>query len=338
MELTGFIHQSISYMSSWALRFVAELGIANHIKAYGGPMPLHELARSIPIPPEKDLTLESLMGLLVHQRVFAKCEGGYLLTPISEIMLNEGSNMGAYVRFATELSPEQLLFTSKWFKETSKSTVFQLAHNGKQAWEVMKEKPELGNLANEAMSSHSKEFVRILVARYPEIFERINNLVDVGGGTGSTVKIIADSFPDLRCTVLDLPHVIDNALNNDSISVVGGDMFDKIPPGDAILLKTVLHDWSDEDCVRILKKCKEAIDSTINNGKVIVVEMVLDAETDDSKETETKLIYNLCLLFFLGSKERTKKQWHDLILCAGYSDYKIYPARMPLYSVFELYP
>ncbi|KAJ4806340.1 O-methyltransferase family protein [Rhynchospora pubera] len=338
MELTSFIHQSISYMSSWALRFVAELEIANHIKAYGGPMPLHELARSIPIPPEKDLTLDSLMKLLVHQRVFAKCEGGYLLTPISEMMLSGGANMGAFVRFATEPSPEQLLFTSKWFKDTGKSTVFELAHNGKQAWEVMKEKPELGNLFNDAMASHSREFVKILVARYPEIFEGINNLVDVGGGTGSTVKIIADSFPDLRCTVFDLPHVIDNSLNNDSISVVGGDMFDKIPPADAILLKTILHDWSDEDCVRILKKCKKAIDSTLNNGKVIIVEMILDVETDAPKETETKLIYNLSLLFFFGSNERTKKEWHDLILRAGYSDYKIYPARMPLYSVIELYP
>ncbi|KAJ3691215.1 hypothetical protein LUZ61_020379 [Rhynchospora tenuis] len=338
MELTSFIHLSVSFMSSWALRHVADLEIVNHIKAYGGPMPLHELARSIPIPPEKDFALDSLMEFLVHQRVFAKCEGGYLLTPISELMLNEGANMGAFVCLATESAPQHLFFTSKWFKDTGKSTVFQLAHNGKQPWEVQKEKPELGNLFNDAMASHSKESVRIIVATYPEIFDGINNLVDVGGGTGSTVKIIADSFPDLRCTVFDLPHVVDNSLNNDSISVVGGDMFDKIPPADAILLKTVLHDWSDEDCVRILKKCKEAIDSTINNGKVIVVEIVLDAETDDSKETETKLIYNLCLMFQFGGKERTKKEWHDLILGAGYSDYKIYPARMPLYSVIELYP
>ncbi|KAJ1692663.1 hypothetical protein LUZ63_009361 [Rhynchospora breviuscula] len=182
------------------------------------------------------------------------------------------------------------------------------------------------------MASHSKEFVRILVARYPEIFEGINNLVDVGGGTGNTVKIIADSYPDLRLT-------FDNTLNNDSISVVGGDMFDKIPPADAILLKTILHDWSDEDCVQILKKCKEAIESTTNNGKVIVVDMVLDAEIhDDSKEIETKLIFNLSMMSIFGGKERTKKEWHGLILGAGYSDYKIYPARMPLYSVIELYP
>ncbi|KAJ4775308.1 hypothetical protein LUZ62_060819 [Rhynchospora pubera] len=189
------------------------------------------------------------------------------------------------------------------------------------------------------MASHSKESVRILVARYAEIFDGINNLVDVGGGTGSTIKIIVDSFPDLRCTVFDLPHVVDNSLNNDSISVIGGDMFDKIPPADAILLKTILHDWSDEACVQILKKCKEAIESTTNNGKVIVVDMVLDAEIDnDSKETETKLIYNLSMMSLFGGKERTKKEWHGLILGAGYSDYKIYPARMPLYSVIELYP
>ncbi|KAJ4775307.1 O-methyltransferase family protein [Rhynchospora pubera] len=140
-------------------------------------------------------------------------------------------------------------------------------------------------------------------------------------------------------TVFDLPHVVDNSLNNDSISVIGGDMFEQIPPAHAILLKTILHDWSDEACVQILKKCKEAIESTTNNGKVIVVDMVLDADIDnDTKETETKLIYNLSMMFLFGGKERTEKEWHGLILGAGYSDYKIYPARMPLYSVIELYP
>ncbi|KAJ3690476.1 hypothetical protein LUZ61_019640 [Rhynchospora tenuis] len=188
------------------------------------------------------------------------------------------------------------------------------------------------------MESQSKESVRYLVAGYPEIFDGINNLVDVGGGTGTTVKIIADSFPGLQCTVFDLPHVVENALNNDCFSVIGGDMFVKIPPADAILLKTVLHDWPDEDCVRILKRCKEAIESTKNNGKVIVMDLVLDVETDDSKETETKLLFNFSMMSLAGGKERTKKEWHDLILNAGFSDYKIYPARMPLYSVIELYP
>ncbi|KAJ4758357.1 O-methyltransferase [Rhynchospora pubera] len=301
-------------------------------------MPLHELARSIPIPPEKDMMLDSFMELLVHQRVFAKCEAGYLLTPTSELMLSEGANMGAFVYFVTDTFPEQLFFLGKWFKDTGKGSAFQLAHDGKPIWDVLKEKPELGTLLNKGMESQSKVCVRYLVASYPEIFDGINNLVDVGGGTGTTVKIIADSFPGLQCTVFDLPHVVENALNNGYFNVVGGDMFVKIPPADAILLKTVLHDWLDEDCVRILKRCKEAIASTKNNGKVIVIDLVLDAETHDSIETETKLLSNFSMMSLVGGKERNKKEWHDLILNAGFSDYKIYPARMPLYSVIELYP
>ncbi|KAJ4810796.1 O-methyltransferase [Rhynchospora pubera] len=232
-------------------------------------MPLHELARSIPIPPEKDMMLDSFMELLVHQRVFAKCEAGYLLTPTSELMLSEGANMGAFVYFVTDTFPEQLFFLGKWFKDTGKGSAFQLAHDGKPIWDVLKEKPELGTLLNKGMESKSKVLI----------------------------------------------------------------MFVKIPP-----TYTVLHDWLDEDCVRILKRCKEAIESTKNNGKVIVIDLVIDVETHDSIETETKLLSNFSMMSLVGGKERTKKEWHDLILNAGFSDYKICPARMPLYSVIELYP
>jgi O-methyltransferase domain len=96
-----------------------------------------------------------------------------------------------------------------------------------------------GTLFNEAMASHSKQFVRDLVANYPHIFDGLNSLVDVGGGTGTAVKTIAAAFPSLRCTVFDLPHVTANASKNDSFDVVGGDMFEKIPPADAILLKVI---------------------------------------------------------------------------------------------------
>ncbi|KAK8992066.1 hypothetical protein V6N11_044958 [Hibiscus sabdariffa] len=39
-------------------------------------------------------------------------------------------------------------------------------------------------------------------------FEGLGSLVDVGGGTGTVAKAIADAFPHLNCTVLDLPHVV----------------------------------------------------------------------------------------------------------------------------------
>lgn len=82
--------------------------------------------------------------------------------------------------------------------------------------------------------------MRALVATYPQIVDGLRSLVDVGGGTGTTVEVIAEAFPGLRCTLFDLPHVVAKALKNDSFNVVAGDMFEKIPSADAILLKVSL--------------------------------------------------------------------------------------------------
>lgn len=50
-------------------------------------------------------------------------------------------------------------------------------------------------------------------------------------------------------------------------------MFESIPHADAVLLKFILHDWSDKDCVRILKMCREAIPSREEGGKVIIIDI-----------------------------------------------------------------
>ena len=43
------------------------------------------------------------------------------------------------------------------------------------------------------------------------------------------------------------------------LSSEDGDMFQEIPKADAVFMKWIMHDWSDEDCIRILKQCKKAI-------------------------------------------------------------------------------
>ncbi|KAK9192647.1 hypothetical protein WN944_003340 [Citrus x changshan-huyou] len=85
---------------------------------------------------------------------------------------------------------------------------------------------------------------------------------------GTAAKAIAKAFPKLECTCFDLPHVV-NGLESDLVNLkyVGGDMFKAISPADAVVLKWILHDWNNEECVKILKKCKEAITSDGKKGK-----------------------------------------------------------------------
>ncbi|KAJ3698436.1 hypothetical protein LUZ61_002141 [Rhynchospora tenuis] len=283
--------------------------------------------------------LGRLMALLVHQGVFGKSEDGYQLTPASELLLTDGSNLGAYVRLFTQSqSIKDWDRLSEVFKDNSNYTLFEKKHDGKKAWEILKEIPERGNMFNEAMASQSNLIMRGLVSKCSNIFDGLSSLVDVGGGTGTAVKIIAEAFPGLKCTLFDLPHVVEKALKSDSFDVIGGDMFEKIPPADAMFLKKVLHDWADEDCVRILKRCKEALESSKHGGKVIVVDIVIDFENNDTKATETSLLYDISMMSIHGSKERNKQEWHEIILGAGYSGYKIYPVQLGVNSVIELYP
>ncbi|KAJ4758352.1 O-methyltransferase family protein [Rhynchospora pubera] len=290
-------------------------------------------------PPEKDSMLGRLMTLLVNKGIFVQSEAGYQLTPASELILTEGSNMGANLRFTTYAEVIKIWSRlSEVFMESGERSLFEKAFDGKKFWEFTKEKPEYGKLFDNAMASLSNAVMRGLIASYPHIFDGLNSLVDVGGGTGTAVKFIAGAFPNLKCTVFDLPHVVAKALKSESFDVVGGDMFEKILPADAIFLKNVLHDWNDEDCVQILKRCKEAIESNNNGGKVIVVDIIIGFESNDPKTTETSLLFDITMMGLVGSKERSKQEWHDIIIRSGYSDYKFYPVQLGIYSVIELYP
>jgi isoflavone-7-O-methyltransferase len=104
-----------------------------------------------------------------------------------------------------------------------------------------------------------------------------------------------------------------------------------------VSLQWILHDWTDKDCIRILKKCKEAVTSDDGKrGKVIVIDMVINEKKEDNQLTEIKLLMNVSISC-LNGKERTEKEWKKLFIEAGFQDYKISPCT-ELLSLIEIYP
>ena len=89
-------------------------------------------------------------------------------------------------------------------------------------------------------------------------------IADIGGGNGAALRYILSHFPAPRGLVFDIEDVIDaitpEELLQGRISVQRGSFFDHVPPGaDIYMLSYVLHDWPDEDCVRILQNCRAAM-------------------------------------------------------------------------------
>lgn len=97
-----------------------------------------------------------------------------------------------------------------------------------------------------------------------------------------------------------------------------------------------MHDWNDEECIKILKKCKESLKNKGKDGKVIIIEMVLDNEKENVNESvETQLFFDMLMMIVVAGKERNRSEWINLISSTGFTDYKITPI-LGLRSIIHL--
>ncbi|MED6128782.1 putative O-methyltransferase 3 [Stylosanthes scabra] len=329
-----------NFINSMSLKCAIDLSIPEAIYKYGQPMPLSKLIISLQIHPSKSSFVQRLMKILIHSGFFTTKnvannnddeleEAGYVLTDSSMLLLKDNP-LSVTPFLLAMLDP---VFTkpwhqmSMWFRNDD-ATPFQTEH-GITFFEYFGREPKLNNLYNDAMASDARLVCNLLLDdKYKGVFEGLESLIDVGGGTGTLAKAIAKSFPQMECIVFDQPHVVSGfeLEGTENLKYVGGNMFDAIPPSNAILLKWILHDWNDEECLNILRNCKESI---MNNGgkggKVIIIDMVMK----DDESLQTQLFFDMLMMVLVTGKERNEKEWAKLIFAAGFCDYKITPILGP---------
>ena len=78
----------------------------------------------------------------------------------------------------------------------------------------------------------------------------------------------------------------------------------------------MLHDWDDDDCRRILSTIRAAM----NPGhRLWVVERHLDTDRPADARQELHLM-DLHMLVMFGARERTRRDYEQLLLSCGFSD------------------
>ncbi len=121
----------------------------------------------------------------------------------------------------------------------------------------------------------------------------------------------------------DLPEVVGEAEPPDGLKgrcrFAPGNFFEQWPlRSDAVVLARVLHDWPDDDAVRILARAREAMPT---GGTLYVIEIVLDGDTD------TGGLLDLNMLIVAGGAERTEEQFGGLLDNAGFELTEVIPTR-----------
>ncbi|KAL2466565.1 O-methyltransferase family protein [Abeliophyllum distichum] len=334
-----------NYINSMSLKCAIQLGIPDIIHKHSKPMTLPELVDILPINKAKAHCVYRLMRILIHSGFFIEEKiseneekKGYWLTPASRLLL-KGEPFSMAPLLLVVLDPiltEPWHHVSEWFKDDH-PTPFSTLH-GRSLWGYASHDPELNLLFNNAMANDSRLMTSVVIRDCKHVFEGLNSIVDVAGGTGTVAKSIAEMYPNLKCTVLDLPHVVAGLKGTKNLSYVGGDMFESIPPADAILLKWILHDWSDEECVKILKKCKEVIPSKAKGGKVIIIDMIVDNNKKEVDEIiKSQLFFDMLMMVVVGGIERDEREWTKLFKDAGFTHYKTIH-KLGARSLIEVYP
>ncbi|KAI9075759.1 hypothetical protein K1719_042245 [Acacia pycnantha] len=273
--------------------------------------------------------LHRIMRFLTRRNIFKQVsytthdgEPAYANTPLSCLLIkkSEGS-MAALVML--ESSPVML---APWHNLSARvrdngTSSFEKAH-GKDVWGYAQENAEHSELINEAMACDARRGMREIVEHCREAFEGVGSVVDVGGGNGTAMRVLATACPWLRCINFDVSHVVSAAPKIDGVEHVGGDMFVSVPKADAAFLMWVLHDWGDEECIGILKRCREAVGE---KGRLIIAEAVIE-EGQGTKNEEGKKLKDVGLMLDMVmmahtniGKERTEREWEYVIKEAGFT-------------------
>ncbi|VAH94369.1 unnamed protein product [Triticum turgidum subsp. durum] len=333
---------SLYYMTSMAFQCAVKLGVPTTIHSLGGAASLPDLVAALSLPPAKLPYLRRIMRLLATSGVFAADNAAdvvtYRLTPVSWLLLDSVAvdghpNQTPIVLAATSRHCiEAAMGLSDWFQKDVVASPFEDLHGVTLFDGSMAEQdPEIDAVFNDALASHDNSgFLTVLRECGGALFQGLESLTDCCGGDGTTARAVVEAFPQIKCTVLDLPKVIDNVPADGVVNYVAGDMFKSVPPA-----QLVLHHWSDEDCVKILAQCKKAIPSREEGGKVIVIDIVVDSSSGPTHEAE--LLMDVAMMVMTNGRQRDETDWSEIFTKAGFSDYKLLK-KLGARGVFDVYP
>lgn len=135
-----------------------------------------------------------------------------------------------------------------------------------------------------------------------------------------------------RLVLQDQEHVLEGATNlPSSIRIMPHDFFTEQPVqgARAYYLHSILHDWNDEEAIRILKALKPAMDRA--SSKVLLHEIIIPP-TNASMNVTT---FDFIMMTLGSAKERTEEEWHGLIARAGLEVVKIWRSEAVVEGIIE---
>jgi orsellinic acid C2-O-methyltransferase len=180
--------------------------------------------------------------------------------------------------------------------------------------------PERAAMFDTYMAELTRRWIGAILTTHD--FSQTRRIVDIGGGNGVLLSAILAAFPQAEGLVFDTAAGITGAAQRlekagvlQRCRIVAGDFFDAVPQdADTYILKSVLHDWSDDESIAIVKNCHRAMgpDSTL-----AVIERALPERILPDDAHREIVMMDIHMMVATGGRERTVSQYNELLAAAG---------------------
>lgn len=304
VELLNLI---MAYSISTSVRAAAQLGLADHLR--NGSKTIDELAR---LTHTQGIQLQRILRVLCANRVFREQPvDTYQLDELGKQMLSDSP---------TRLKDAALMLTDAAFlhcagdlaKAAAGTPIFRerFGHSFFEHWEDK----AIHDVFHQGVAGLSMASNHLLIEQI-DVPEGAT-VVDVGGGIGGLLLLILQQNPSAYGILFDQAQVLDNSvlpnLNQpERWKLVSGDFFESCPAGDIYLLQMIIHDWSDEQGITILRNCKRGMSE---NGRILILESVIEP---NNQPDGGKLLDLITMCVLEDSRERTLAEFEALFEQAG---------------------
>lgn len=297
---------AFGFVLSSAVATAAKLDVADIVTE--GPKTSAEIASAVSGDAQ---SMQRLLRTLASVGVFREDSSGrFHLTPAAKLLSRSNS---ASLRDAVLMITQDIFWKPQGQLDetvlTGKNGLERMY--GKPFFDYLLQDKEAGVVFHRGMASLSALENAPIAACYD--FTSLATIVDVGGGQGGFLIEVLKRAPNALGINFDHASVLAHAFQEFSSrwKCAAGDFFVSVPQGaDAYILKRILHDWTDEDCVTILTNIQQAMAPT---GRVLVVDAVIPPGNDPHGAK----VLDVLMMGSLEGRERTENELVELFNRAG---------------------
>jgi hypothetical protein len=319
------------FQVSRILRLVADLGIADRVPPEGH-LSLAELAAACSVQAQPLIRI--LRALAAFSIFTVTPDGNIAHTAGSRLLRTDtANNLHHAARFWAASGAWEA-----WGKLDA-ALIGQVPHEA--AWNMsrfdyLRAYPDEARVYDDMMAHFPDNRHAAIAASYD--FSAARLIADIGGGDGAALRHILACCPMPTGLIFDREDVI-RAIPNDKllagrIALTEGSFFESVPAGaDIYMLTRVLHNWSDDDCLRILRVCRTAMGS---DALLLIGEQVLEPDPANGRPADYLLDVQMMAMFG-SARTRTESEFTGLLAESDFVLRRIIPTASPV-SIVEAAP